>query len=103
MSHIDANIDVGKQYGGAAKFKPIRVEMEVSDVKTDETKYFVNEIANQYADLVLSNVNISSNRIVFDIGSPSMEDLTAKDIKFRIEEFLTMNVPPFNLKNLKVQ
>jgi len=99
----DYNIDVGKQYGGAAKFKPVKVEMDVSDVKTDETKYYVNEIANQYADLVLSNVNISSNRIAFDIGSPSMEDLTAKDIKFRIEEFLTMNVPPFNLKNLKVQ
>ena len=103
MSHIDANIDVGKQYTGASKFKPVRVEMDVSDVKTDETKYFVNEIANQYADFVLSNVNISSNQIAFDIGSPSMEDLTAKDIKFRIEEFLTMNVPPFNLKNLKVQ
>jgi len=99
----DYNIDVGKQYGGAAKFKPVNVEMDVSDVRTDETKYYVNEIANQYADLVLSNVNISSNRIAFDIGSPSMQDLTAKDIKFRIEEFLTMNVPPFNLKNLKVQ
>ena len=102
MSHIDANIDVGKQYTGAAKFKPVRVEMDVSDVKTDETKYFVNEIANQYADLVLSNVNITSDKITFDIGSPSMEDLTAKDIKFRIEEYLTMNEQPFKLKNLTV-
>ena len=103
MSAADYNIDVGKQYGGAAKFKPVSVEMDVSDVKTDETKYYVNEIANQLADFVLSNVNISSNKIAFDIGSPSMEDLTAKDIKFRIEEFLTMNVPPFNLKNLNVK
>jgi len=103
MSHTDANLGEGKQYSGAAKFKAIRVEMDVSDVKTDETKYYVNEIANQYADLVLSDVNISSNRIAFDIGSPSMQDLTANDIKFRIEEFLTMNVAPFNLKNLKVQ
>lgn len=98
----DYNIDVGKQYGGAAKFKPVKVELEVSDVKTDETKYYVNEIANQYADFVLSNVNISKDRISFDIGSPSMQDLTASDIKFRIEEFLTMNVPPFQLKKLTV-
>ena len=102
MSHIDANIDEGKQYTGAAKFKPLRVEMDVSDVKTDEVKYFVNEIANQYADLVLSNVNITSDKITFDIGSPSMEDLTTKDIKFRIEEYLTMNEQPFKLKNLTV-
>lgn len=32
-----------------------------------------------------------------------MSDLTAEDIKFRIEEYLTMNVPPFELKELKVQ
>lgn len=99
----DYNIDVGKQYAGAAKFKPVKVEMDVANVKTDEVKYYVNEIANQYADLVLSNVNIGSNKISFDVGSPSMEDLTAKDIKFRIEEFLTMNVPPFELKNLNVR
>ncbi|MFQ5969864.1 MAG: hypothetical protein ACE5J2_05165 [Nitrososphaerales archaeon] len=98
----DYNIDVGKQYGGAAKFKPVKVELEVSGVKTEETKYYVNEIANQYADFVLSNVNIGSDKISFDIGSPSMEDLTASDIKFRIEEFLTMNLPPFQLKKLTV-
>jgi hypothetical protein len=31
-----------------------------------------------------------------------MEDLTAQDIKFRIEEYLTMNIPPFEIKELKV-
>lgn len=96
------NIGVGAGYKGAAKFKPISVELEVSDVNMDETKYYVNEIVNQYADFVLSNVNIGKDRISFDIGSPSMEDLTASDIKFRIEEFLTMNLPPFQLKKLTV-
>ncbi len=99
----DYNIDVGKQYSGAAKFKPVNVEIDVANVKTDEAKYYINEIANQYADLVLANVSIGSNKISFDVGSPSMKDLTAKDIKFRIEEFLTMNVPPFDLKNLNVR
>jgi hypothetical protein len=53
--------------------------------------------------LVITNVSTGSDKISFDIGSPSMEDLTAEDIKFRIEEYLTMNIPPFELKELKVQ
>lgn len=76
--------------------------MKVSSVKRDQVHYWVNEIANQYADFVLTNVDIGSDKISFDIGSPSMGDLTAKDIKFRIEEYLTMNIPPFELKELKV-
>jgi hypothetical protein len=32
-----------------------------------------------------------------------MEDLTAQDIEFRIKEYLEMNVPPFDVKELKVQ
>jgi len=31
-----------------------------------------------------------------------MDDLTTDDIKFRIDEYLTMNEQPFKLKNLKV-
>jgi hypothetical protein len=51
----------------------------------------------------VTNVSTGSDRISFDIGSPSMSDLTVDDIKFRIEEYLTINVPPFELKELKVQ
>ena len=32
-----------------------------------------------------------------------MEDLTAQDIEFRMKEYLEMNVPPFDVKELKVQ
>lgn len=32
-----------------------------------------------------------------------MEDLTAKDIEFRLKEYLDMNLPPFEVKKLKVQ
>lgn len=103
MSHVDANIDVGAKYTGAAKHKCCKVEMSVSNVKKDEVTYYVNEISNQYADFVLSDVKIDPDTISFDIGSPSMEDLTPKDIEFRIKEYLEMNVPPFNLKNLTVK
>ena len=103
MSDTDYNVESGKDYQeGASKFKPLKVEMKVSNMNQGEVHYWINEIANQYADLVVSNVNTGSDKISFDIGSPSMEDLKAEDIRFRIEEYLTMNIPPFQLKELKV-
>jgi hypothetical protein len=82
--------------------KMMKVELDVENVNTDKAKYWVDEIANQYADLVVDNVNISGNKVAFNIGSPSMDDLTAADIKFRLEEYLTMNEQPFKVKNLTV-
>jgi DNA phosphorothioation-dependent restriction protein DptG len=104
MSKVDYNVESAEGYQeGASKFKPIKVEMKVSNVNNEQVSYWINEIANQYADLVVTNVSTGSDKISFDIGSPSMSDLTAEDIKFRIEEYLAMNVPPFELKELKVQ
>ncbi len=99
----DQGLSSGKDYGGDAKFKPLKVEWEVSDVKTEEAEYYVNEITNQYADLVIQNANIGANKISFEIGSPSMDDLTVEDIAQRLKEFLEMNIPPFNYKDMKVQ
>ena len=106
MSNEGYNIDEGsKDYlEGASKFKPIKVELKVSNPKgTDKVHYWVNEITNQYADFVITNVKSDSNKVSFDIGSPSMEDLTAKDIEFRLKEYLDMNIPPFEVKELNVQ
>lgn len=100
------NIDAGsKDYlEGASKYKPVKVELQVSGAKgTDEVNYWVNEITNQYADFVITNVKTAPDKISFDIGSPSMQDLTANDIEFRLKEYLDMNVPPFEVKELKVQ
>lgn len=80
----------------------MKVELDVANVNTDQAKYWVDEIANQYADLVVEDVNISGNKVAFSIGSPSMDDLSADDIKFRLEEYLTMNEQPFKVNNLKV-
>ena len=104
MSDEDYNVESGKGYlEGASKFKPVKVEMKVANVNNNQVHYWVNEIANQYADLVITNVNTGNDKISFDIGSPSMEDLTAQDIKFRMEEYLTMNIPPFELKELEIR
>src|SRR5213080_562885 len=104
LSDVDYNIESGKGYlEGASKFKPVKVELNVSNAKTDQVHYWINEITNQYADFVVTNVKSDPKKISFDIGSPSMEDLTPEDIEFRIKEYLDMNVPPFEVKELKVQ
>jgi len=92
----------GERYSGAAKFRPIKVEIKASDVNIEQAKYWVTELTNQYADLVIENAKISSDKITFDVGSPSMSDLTAQDIKFRINEYITMNVAPFTVKEVRV-
>lgn len=99
---VDYNIEAGKGYTGAAKFRPVRVELQVSNAKIAETEYWINELANQYADFVVENVKISPDKITFEIGSPSMTDLTAQDIKFRIDEYLTMNIAPFEVRQVRV-
>ena len=78
------------------------MQLQVSDVKVAETRYWINELTNQYADLVVTNVEIKPDRITFNIGSPSMDDLTADDIKFRIDEYLTMNISPFECKQVRI-
>lgn len=92
----------GERYSGSAKFRPVNVELKVSDVNMEQAKYWVTELTNQYADLVIENAKIGSDKITFDVGSPSMTDLTADDIKFRINEYITMNVAPFQVKEVRV-
>jgi hypothetical protein len=98
----DYNIEAGREYSKVSKFKPVRVELQVSDVKATEARYWVNELTNQYADLVVTNVEIKPDKVMFEVGSPSMEDLTAADIKFRINEYLSMNIPPFECRQVRV-
>ncbi len=82
--------------------KAVRVELDVSNVSNaDQARAYVEEIAHQYADLTVTNINVTSNKITFDVGSPGMEDLTPNDIKFRIEEFVNMNMAPFNINGVR--
>ncbi len=85
----------------AATIKAVRVELDVSNVSNmDQARAYIEEIAHQYADLTVTNINVSSNKITFDVGSPGIEDLSPSDIKFRIEEFINMNVAPFNISRV---
>ena len=73
----------------------VKVTLEVEGVSdNDAAKAFVEELANQYADLAVENVNIGSNQITFDVTAQGMEDTSADDIKVRVDEYVSMNVPP---------
>ena len=64
LSDEDYNIETGKDYlEGTTKFKPVKVELNVSNAKTDQVHYWINEITNQYADLVVTNVKADPNKI----------------------------------------
>jgi len=81
----------------------VKVALDVSNVTSKESATtFIEELTNQYADLTVSNINISNNSITFDVSAPGMSDITSADIKMRVEEFVSMNVPPFNIKSIKV-
>lgn len=81
----------------------VKVTLEVEGVSdNDAAKAFVEELANQYADLAVDNINISSNQITFDVTAQGMEDTTADDIKIRVDEYISMNVPPFTVKSVNV-
>lgn len=82
--------------------KTLNVEIDATVNNTNAAKQFIEELEHQYADLTVSNINISSNKVSFSIASPGMDDLTAADVKFRIDEFVSMNVPPFTIKKINV-
>ncbi|MEM4192640.1 MAG: hypothetical protein QXS98_06925 [Candidatus Nitrosocaldus sp.] len=87
----------------ATTIKAMRVELDVSNVASvDQARAYIEEIQHQYADLTVTNINVAANRITFDVGSPGMEDLSPSDIKFRIEEFLNMNVAPFAVNRINI-
>ena len=88
----------------AAISKGIKIELGVSNVASiDQARAYVEEIQHQDTDLTVTNINVTANRITFYVGSPGMEDLIPSDIKFRIVEFLNMNVAPFTVKSVNAR
>ena len=53
----------------------IQVNLETENV--DNAEAWVNEIANVYADMEISDVNISGNKISFKAGLSGMDDTTS--------------------------
>jgi hypothetical protein len=71
--------------------KMINVDIETSGIDQSEANEWVNEIANVYADVEVSDVRVSGNKISCKIGLSGMDDTQPDDIKMKIEEYLTMN------------
>jgi hypothetical protein len=80
----------------------LSVNIDTSGVDQSEAKDWVNELANVYADMQISDVNVSGSKISFKAGFSGMEDTEPDDVKMKIEEYLTMN-EAFQAKNINVR
>lgn len=82
--------------------KMLSVNIDTSGVDASEAKDWVNEMANVYADMQISDVNVSGNKISFKAGFSGMDDTEPDDVKMKIEEYLTMN-ETFHAKSINVK
>jgi hypothetical protein len=82
--------------------KMLNVNIDTSGVDAAEAKEWVNELANVYADMQVSDVNVSGNKISFKAGFSGMDDTEPDDIKMKLEEYLTMN-EGFQAKSINVR
>ncbi len=82
--------------------KMLSVNIDTSGVDANEAKEWVNSLANVYADMQISDVNVSGDKISFKAGFSGMEDTEPDDIKMRMEEYLTMN-ESFQAKSINVR
>jgi len=82
--------------------KMLTVNIDTSGIDANEAKEWVNELANVYADMQISDVNVSGNKISFKAGFSGMDDTEPDDVKMKIEEYLTMN-ESFQAKNISVR
>lgn len=71
--------------------KMLNVNIDTTGVDAAEAKQWVAELANVYADMEVSNVNVSGNKISFKAGFSGMDDTEPDDIKMKLEEYITMN------------
>jgi hypothetical protein len=82
--------------------KMLNVNIDTSGIDATEAKEWVNELANVYADMQISDVNVSGNKISFKAGFSGMDDTEPDDIKMKLEEYLTMN-ESFHAKSINVR
>ena len=77
----------------------IQVNLDTANVDKEQAEEWVNEITNVYADMEVSDVNVSGNKISFKAGSSGMDDTTSGDIELKINEYQTMT-EVFEIKNM---
>lgn len=71
--------------------KMLNVSIETTGVDAAEAKEWVAELANVYADMEVTGVNVSGSKISFKAGFSGMEDTEPDDIKMKLEEYISMN------------
>ena len=69
----------------------IRVNLDTENVDKNEAQEWVHEIVNVYADMEVSDVNISGKKVSFQAGLSGMDDTTSDDIRQKIDEYIAMN------------
>ena len=77
----------------------IQVNLDTGNVDKEQAQEWVNEITNVYADMEVSDVNVSGNKISFKAGFSGMDDTTSGDIELKINEYQTMT-EVFEIKNI---
>ncbi len=82
--------------------KMLNVNIDTAGIDATEAKEWVNELANVYADMEISDVNVSGNKISFKAGFSGMDDTQPDDIKMKLDEYLTMN-ETFKAKSINVR
>ena len=81
--------------------KMYNVNIEAEGFDTNEAQEWVNEMGNVYADMEVSDVNVSGNKINFKAGFSGMDDTTEDDIRMKLDEYMTMH-ELFQPKNITV-
>ena len=77
------------------------VNIEAEGFDKNEVQEWVNEMGNVYADMEVSDVNVSGNKISFKAGYSGMDDTTEDDIRMKLDEYMTMH-ELFQPKNITV-
>ena len=77
------------------------VNIDSEGFDANEAQEWVNEMGNVYADMEVSDVNISGNKISFKAGFSGMDDTTEDDIRMKLDEYMTMH-ELFQAKNISV-
>jgi hypothetical protein len=81
--------------------KIFNVNIEAEGFDANEAQEWVNEMGNVYADMEVSEVNVSGNKISFKAGFSGMDDTTEDDIRMKLDEYMTMH-ELFQPKNITV-
>lgn len=81
--------------------KMYNVNIDAEGFDQNEAQEWVNEMANVYADMEVSDVNVSGNKINFKAGFSGMDDTTEDDIRMKLDEYMTMH-ELFQAKNVSV-